>query len=140
MWHTCNPGIFRILPCIHPDAYQETCHIYENRSTLCNSGSSYLWHNDNPGIFRTLIYFTLDRYSEPSQWFRMARFAKVVKSYNYISKALYLRSLTEFWIWPSLKKYSLTWRVTLHYVLYETYSEPCLFLYIQIYSGIFWHI
>ena len=39
---------------------------------------------------------------EPSQ--RMECFAKVVRSYNYSSKALYLRSLTGFWIRPFLNK------------------------------------
>ena len=37
----------------------------------------------------------------------------------------------------SLDKYSLSCRVTLRYVSKQTYSEPCLFLQIQTYSGIF---
>ena len=51
---------------------------------------------DNPEIFRTLTYLKLDTYSEPSQRFKMECFAKIVKSHNYFSKVLYLRSLTEF--------------------------------------------
>ena len=35
IWHIRNPGIFRILPKLHPNAYSEPCHIYENRQTLC---------------------------------------------------------------------------------------------------------
>ena len=56
---------------------------------------------------------------------------RIVKSYNKFSKTLYLRSLTGFWIQQSLNKYSLNFRVTLHYILCETYSEPCLLLLIQ---------
>ena len=67
-----------------------------------------------------------DTYAEPSQKFKMEFFAKIVKSYNYFSKGL-----------QSLSKYSLTFRVTKHYVLHDTYSEPCLVLKIQTYSGIF---
>ena len=36
-----------------------------------------------------------------------------------------------------LSKYSLTFKKTLHYVLHDTYSEPCLLLKLQTYSGIF---
>ena len=64
-------------------------------------------------------------------------FYKNSQNSNIFSKALYLRSLTEFWIHSSLSKYSLTCRVTLSYVLYETYSESCLLPEIQTYSGIF---
>ena len=75
-------------------------------------------HIDNPGIFRTLTYLKLDTYSKLSQIFvKMECFAKTL--YNYYSKALYIRSLTEFWIRPSLNKCSWTWRVTSRYVLYE---------------------
>ena len=37
----------------------------------------------------------------------MECFAKIVESYKYFSMAFYLRSLTGFWILPSLNKYSL---------------------------------
>ena len=30
-WHIGKPGIFRGLPRLHPDAYSEPCHSYENR-------------------------------------------------------------------------------------------------------------
>ena len=66
----------------------------------------------------------------------MESFVNIVKSYNYFSKVLYLRSLTGFWILPSPNKYSLTGRVNSSYVLYERYSEPCLLSWIQTYSGI----
>ena len=67
------------------------------------------WHTWNPGIFRTF----------PSQRFKMEFFAKMVKNYNYISKALHLRPLTSL------------------YILYDIYSEPCLLSKIQTYSNIF---
>ena len=62
----------------------------------------------------------------------MEIFAKIVKNYNYFSKALHLRSLTKFWIRRSLNKYSLT----LRYVLYDKYSQLCLLSNIQTYSDI----
>ena len=40
------------------------------------------------------------------------------------------------WICISLKKYSWTCRVTWRYVLYGTFAEPCLLLWIQTYSGV----
>ena len=49
----------------------------------------------------------------------------------------HLRPLTGFWIRLSLNKYSLTCRVTFHYVSYGTYSETCLLSKIQTHSGIF---
>ena len=73
----------------------------------------------------------------PFQRFKTECFGKTVESYNYFCKALYLTSLTGFWIGPSLNKYSLTCRVIWRYVLYEMYSESCLLLSIHIYSGIF---
>ena len=45
--------------------------------------------------------------------------------------------MTGFWIRVSLNKYSITWRATSRYVLYDKYSKPCLLLKIQTYSGIF---
>ena len=94
-------------------------------------------HTGNPGIFGTLTYLKPHRYLEPSQRLKMECFIKIVKSYNYFSKAFYLRFLTGFWIHPPLNKYSLICRVTLCYVLHKTYPEPSLLLYIQTYSGIF---
>ena len=52
---------------------------------------------------------------------------------------LSFRSSIGFWIHPSLIKYSLTYRVTLRYVLFETYSEPCLLLHIQTYIQAYSH-
>ena len=69
-------------------------------------------------------YLKPERYSEPSQRFQMECFEKIVKSYNYFSKAYYLRSWTGLWIRSSLNKYSLAWRMTSRYVLYLTYTEP----------------
>ena len=88
---------------------------------------------NNPGIFTTLTYLKLDTYSESSQRPKVECFAKIVKNYNYFSKVLCLRSLTEFWrICSSLDKYWLTCKLinsyTLHYILDETYSELWLLL------------
>ena len=63
--------------------------------------------------------------SELSQKFNVQCFVKTVKNYKYFSTVLYLRSLTGFWICPSLYKYSLTCKVILHCVSYETYPELC---------------
>ena len=30
-WNIPNPGIFKILPWLHPNTYSELCHIYRNR-------------------------------------------------------------------------------------------------------------
>ena len=51
---------------------------------------------DSSGIFRTLTYLKLDTYSEPSQRFKIECFAKIILSYNYFSKVLYLKPLTGF--------------------------------------------
>ena len=88
-------------------------------------------HIQNPVIFTKIYEYSnsgikTDTYAEPSQRFRMTFSAKIVKNYNYFSKVLHLRSLTGFWIRLSLNKYSLTCRVTSPYILYDTYSEPCL--------------
>ena len=92
--------------------------------TLTYSGS---WNVQNPSIipslciFRTLSYYgrftniqNSDIYSELSQS-RLSFCKKIVKTYNYFSKALCLRSLTRFWIkvLKCLNKYSLTCKVTL---------------------------
>ena len=77
---------------MYPDAYSEHCHIYKNL-----------------GICRTLTYLKPDTNSKPSQRSKMASFAKIVKNYNYFSKALYPH---RFWI--SLNKYSalcIVWRI-----------------------------
>ena len=94
---------------------------------MFNTGNSEPWHIGNPGILRTLTHLKPDLYSQPSQKFKMECFAKIVKSYNYFSKELYL-ILKHFSICPSLNKYLLTCRVTSRYVLYDTYLEPCLLL------------
>ena len=93
----------------------------QNSQTLCNPVNSEPWHTDNPEIFRTLKYLKLDTCSEPYQRFKMECFAKIIKSYDYFSKALYLRSLLRFRICRSLNKYSLTSRVTSHCVFYVTF-------------------
>ena len=103
-----------IFPLLHPDAYSELSHIYENLR-----------------IFRTRTYWKRDAYSEPFQKFRMEFFAKIIKNDNYISKALYLSSLTGFWTRLDkyyLNKYSLTCTVTSSYILLDIYSKPCLWL------------
>ena len=105
---------------MHHDVYSELCHIYENLR-----------------IFRTLTHLKPDKYSGPSRRFKTEFFAKIIKNYNYFSKTFHLRSLIGFWIRLSLNKYSLTSRVTSHYVLHDTYSEPYLLSKIQKYSGIF---
>ena len=79
--HIQNPGIFGTRPWLYPDIYSEPCHIYENLR-----------------IFRNLTCLKPDTYAEPSQRFKMEFFAKKCKNCNYFSKALHLRSLTEFWI------------------------------------------
>ena len=79
-WHTQNPGMIRTLvPQLHPDAYSEPCHISENLQ-----------------IFRTLTYLKPDTYSEPSQRSKMEFNMRIVKNYNYFSKALHFRPLTGF--------------------------------------------
>ena len=90
---------------------------------MCNSGNSGTWNIKNPRIFRTLKYLKSHTCAESSQRLNMECFTKIVESYNYFSEAHYLKSLTSFWIRPSLNKYSL-W-LTSHNALYETYSEPC---------------
>ena len=78
-------------------------------------------------IQNTYIFKTQHIFKTPSNRFKEC-FAKIGKSYNCYSKALYIRSLIGFWIQQSLNKNSLTCKVTLRYVLYETYSEPCLLI------------
>ena len=103
--------------------YSEPCHIYENLQIY--------------RIYRTLTHLKPDTHSGSSQRFKTEFFGKIIKNYNYFSKTLHLRSLIGFWIRLSLNKYSLTSRVTSHYVLHDTYSEPFLLSKYQKYSGIF---
>ena len=66
------------------------------RQNLWNPGNSESLHSDISRIFKIMACFKSDRYSEPSQRLKMECFAKIVKSYNYCSKALYLQSLAGF--------------------------------------------
>ena len=97
---------------------------------------------DNPRILRTLTYLKPTTYLEPSRRFKMECFAKTVQNYNYFSKVLYLRSLTGFWISPSLNRYPLICWINLCYGLYETSQNPNIFrnLSIIVNSDIFRHI
>ena len=65
-----------------------------------------------------------EAYAEASQRFNMECFAKIVKNYNYISKAVCLRSLKGFWIYHLSVSTLSNCRVSFPYVLYEIYSEP----------------
>ena len=110
------PGIFRTLcnACIRRNlAYSESWNI-QNSFIIASQRIfrilSYLrkFSNiQNSDIFKTRHIF------RKSQRFEMEFFAKIVKNYNYISKALHLRFLTVFWIRISLNKYSLRihWRL-----------------------------
>ena len=86
---------------------QETADLVTLTEEILNGKLHFLcrvqsWNMQNIAMFKTHTY------SESSQRFKTECFAKIVKLYNYFSKALYLRSLTGFWIWPSLNKYSIT--------------------------------
>ena len=97
-------------------------------------------------MFRTLIYLKPDTYSEPSQRFKIEFFAKIVKNYNFFSKAHHLRSLDQ-----ALNTSQYISILTLRCILYDTYSQPMsiftnsnifrlihiLFRHIQSYCGIF---
>ena len=128
---------------------------------------SYL---QNLPMFKTLTHLKPNTYIEPSQWFEMEFFAKIVKNYNHFSKALHLRSLTGFWIRLPLNKYSLTCDLALCIVWYifrtlpiilntdieaycgifcEHFQSPAIFrilaylkpnIYLELCQGIFWHI
>ena len=82
--HMQKPGILEIL---------EYSELFDN---------CFATHLQNPTIFteiyavcRTLTYLKPDTYSEPSQRFKMIKFfAKILKNYNYFSKAPHLSSLT----------------------------------------------
>ena len=106
-WHTQNPRIFRTLQ-LHPRVCSEPCHIYKN-----------LW------IFRTLTYFKTWHIHKPLKDLRWS-FLKEKKKKKKKSQ-----------ICLSLSKYSLdTCRVTLHCVLWDTYSDPCLLLKIQTFGHV----
>ena len=57
----------------------EPCHIYESLR-----------------IFRAMTYLKPGTYSEPSQRFKMEFFEKIVKNYNYFSKALIFPTMIIF--------------------------------------------
>ena len=92
---------------------------------MCNPWNSEPRHIGNPEILRNLTYLKPDTHSELSQKLKMQHLVKTVKNYNHFSTTLYLRSLTGFWVCPSLNKYSLTCKVISHCVSYDTYSELC---------------
>ena len=95
------------------------------------------WDSGNPRTFRALIYLKSETYSEPSKRFKMECFTKVVESYNYFHKVLYLGFLTGIWIYLSLNKYSQTCRVTSRYVFFIHIQNPvyyCKSRRIQAYS------
>ena len=107
--HILSPGIYRTRGLFKTLWNVDQAHTIASRRIF-----KTLWHLQKftniqnsdifkiQDIFRTLYFF-----------------CKIVKNYNYFSKVLHLRSLTRFWI--SLNRYSLTGRVTSHYVLYDTY-------------------
>ena len=145
----CNPRIFATLPIpslayLEPEAHSKPCetltrHVQNPATvrtvyssiiqlysgifiTFCNRliwrNLAYLesWNIQNSSIiayqyiFRTLSYLKQDTNSDPSPRIKMA-----------CSKLQYLTGL---WICPYLNKYSITWRVTSHYVLYENNQNP----------------
>ena len=151
------PAIFRTLPSSIIQPYSEIFRTLCNSCMRKNLVYSEPWNIENPSkiaswrifktlshlrnlrIFRTLTYLKPDTYSEPSQWFKMGFFAKIVKNCNHFSKALHLSSLNEIWIRLSLNKYPLTCRVT--YIIHI--RNPVFyhnFRHIQAYSAILWHI
>ena len=94
-------------------------------------------HIQNPVILTTIYEHSKLRHifnpahiQNPLKDLRWSFLQKIVKNFDNFSK-VHFRSFIGFWIHPSLNKYSLTCRVTLYYVLYDTYSEPCLLLKIQ---------
>ena len=100
----------------------------ENCSVICTMILCYVLHQ-NPVTIRKIssiqnssIFKTQHIFKTLSKIWDNFFFSKIIKNYNYFSKVLYLRSLTEFWIFP-LNMYSLISRVTSSYVLYDTYSE-----------------
>ena len=113
-WHIQNPAIFRYINNLEQRSYIQKPGILRILEYSESFHNCILTHIKNPVIFMKIYKYSLirtylkpDTYSEPSQRFEMECFAKIVKNYNYFSKALHLRSLTEFWIILSLNKYSL---------------------------------
>ena len=130
-----KPDILGILEYLEPfhnyiPTYSDPCHTY-----------------DNLRIFRTLTYFKPGTYAEPSQRFKMKFFAKIVKNYNYVSKALHLRSLTEFWIrnlsisileWPFSKYSMIHIQNPVYYWKFNIFRHiQVRFRYYQLYCGTF---
>ena len=129
--HLPKPGIFRILE--YPEPFHNCIfwHIenplifmkigrlcvtleIQNPSILTILDSSELWHILNLTHIQNPL--------KDSRWSVLQKYLKATIVFSYI------RSLTEFWICPSLINHSITCRVISRYVLYETYSEPCLLL------------
>ena len=127
-----SPGIFRTVSLFRtvkrwPGIFRTLCNACIRR----NLAYSESWNIQNSfiiasqRIFRILSYlrkfsniqnsdiFKIRHIFRKSQRFEMEFFAKIVKNYNYISKALHLRFLAVFWIRISLNKYSLRihWRL-----------------------------
>ena len=125
------PGIFRSLPQSIIQPYSRICRTFWNGCICRNLAYSESWNIQNsfitasPGIFRTLSSlrkFTNIQNSDnpwhiqnPLKDSKWRFFGKIVKNYNYFSKALHLRSLTRFWIRPTFNKCSLTCRMTSSY-------------------------
>ena len=116
----CNACMHRILE--YSDPFHNCTlmhHIFRNLSyyrkfmNIQNSNIFKSWH----------IYIQY-----PLKDFKLSSLGKIVKSYNYFSKVLHLKFLTRLWTCLSLKKYSLTCRVTSHCVLYDAYIQLCLLL------------
>ena len=69
------------LSILHPDAYSELCHIYENLQMFLNSDIFKIRHMQN-------------RLND----LKWSFFSKIVENSNCFSKVLHLRFLTGFWI------------------------------------------
>ena len=93
----------------------DSCWILENKWSNSRKTSSKTFHGKHPS-------FQEKTQTEQQKYFS----AKIVKNYNYFSKVFCIRPLTGFWICLFLNNCSLTCRLSLHYVLYDRYSEPCL--------------
>ena len=110
-----QPDILGILLCSEPFHNCVPMHAHDP-SIFTKIGKPFATLKiQSNGLFKPNTYW------EPSKRFKC--FIKRVKSYDYFSKALFLRSLTGIWICPSLNKYSVTCRLTSAYVLSDTYSE-----------------
>ena len=128
-----KPGIFGILK--YSELFHNCISTYIQNPVMFTKMANPVW----PWKFGTLAYwqswniqnpdiFKPDTYLEPSQRLKMTCFAKIVTSYNYFFKALYLRSMTEFFdrvLRASLSKYPLICRVISRYVFWNTYWETC---------------